>query len=141
MTNLSAGKWWVVLPLYVLGGLALGLADHQLGRWVQELGMRPGMATAASVNIVLPLLAIALAVAFPKLGTAWLGAVALTSAFVVGLSFVYPPAHGWDAVAVVRSVPPVLVMACLGYAILGTVSVLFTRGMGRHGFRPFTRGG
>jgi hypothetical protein len=141
MNYLSAGKWWVVLPLYVVGGLTLGLADHQLGRCVQQLGMRPGLATAASVNIVLPLLAVGLAVACPRLGTAWLGAVALTSAFVLGLSFVYPPAHGWDPVAVVRSVPPVLVMACLGYAILGTVSVLCARGMGRHSFRPSTRAG
>ena len=129
MQGLSFEKWWVILPLYVLGGLAFGLADHRLGHWVGEFGMKPGLATAASVNVFLPLLVVGLAVARPNLGTAWLGAIALTSAFVFGLAIVYPQAHRGDVVALIRAVPPVLVMACLGYAIIGTLSVLFTRSM------------
>ena len=141
MNNLATRNWWVILPLYILGGLTFGLADHQLGRWVQQFGMKPGLATAASVNILLPLLAVGLAVARPKLATAWIGAVALTSAFVLGLAVVYPPAQRWDALTLVRSVPPVLVMACLGYAVVGTVSVLVTRSIGRNGFESPARAG
>jgi len=141
MKDLSVEKWWVILPLYVLGGLAFGLADHQLGRWVGEFGMKPGLATAASVNVFLPLLVVGLAVARPKLGTAWFGAIALTLAFIFGLAIVYPQAHRGDPVALIRAVPPVLVMACLGYAILGTLSVVLTRSMRKHRLLRPTRAG
>jgi hypothetical protein len=142
MKSLSAGKWWAILSLYLLGGLALGLADHLLGRGVQGLGMRPGVATAASVNVLLPLIVVGLAAVYPKLGTAWLGAVALTCAFVLGLALIYPQGHRWEALALIRSVPPVLVMACLGYLFLGTLSVLVARSVGsRNRFGPPTRTG
>jgi hypothetical protein len=138
----SAGKWWAILSLYPLGGLALGLADHLLGRGAQGLGMRPGVATAASVNVLLPLIVVGLAAAYPKLGTAWLGAVALTFAFVLGLALIYPQGHRWDALALIRSVPPVRVMACLGYLFLGTLSALVARSIGsRNRFGPPTRTG
>jgi hypothetical protein len=134
-------KWWAIFPLYIVGGLALGLADHELGRWVEQLGLRPGLATAASVNVMLPMLAVGLAVACPKLATAWLGAIALTSAYVLGLAFVYPHVHAWNTLALIRSVPPVLLMACLGYALLGTVSALVTAGMRRSFCAPTTHAG
>jgi hypothetical protein len=128
--KLSAAAWWTVLPLYLLGGLALGLADPQLGRGAQQLGVRPGLATAVSVNLLLPLLAVVLAVTCPRLATAWLGAVGLAGGFALGLAFVYWPPRPWDAAALLRAVPPVLVLACLGYAVLGTLAALVTRAVG-----------
>jgi hypothetical protein len=85
---------------------------------------------------------VGLAAAYPKLGTAWLGVVALTSAFLLGLALIYPQGHRWDAIALIRSAPPVLVMACLGYLFLGTLSVLVARSIGsRNRFGPPTRTG
>ncbi len=127
MKYLAAEKWWIILAIYLLGGLALGLADRQLGQYVQQLGFKPGLATAASINLLLPLLAIALGVAYPRLTTAWLGALAMTVAFILGLALASQQAQPWDAATLLRSVRPVLVIACLGYAILGTLAALVTR--------------
>ncbi len=127
MKRILAAKWWTVLPVFLLGGLASGLADPQLGRLVQQLGVKPGLATAASVNLLLPLLAISLCVVHPRLITAWLGAVGMTAAYILGLAINYLPAPQWDAVTFLQAVPPVLVAACLGYAVLGTVAALITR--------------
>jgi hypothetical protein len=127
MRYLSAEKGWLVLPIYLLGGFALGLADDPLRRCAQQLGARPGLATAASVNILLPLLAISLGVACPRLATVWLGALAMTGAYLLGLAFVHLPPQPWEAATLLASVPPVLVLACLGYALLGSASALVRR--------------
>jgi hypothetical protein len=128
MKYLAAEKVWMVLPIYLLGGLALGLADRPLGLLMQQLGARPGLATSTSVNVLLPLLAIALGVACPRLVMAWLGAVGMTGSFIFGLALVHPPAAPWNAATLLAAVRPVQVIACLGYAILGTVAALVARG-------------
>jgi hypothetical protein len=129
MAYRSATKGWLVLPLYVLGGLALGLADEPLRQYVQQLGARPGLATAAIVNILLPVLAVALGIVCPRLATAWLGALCMTGAFLLGLAFVHAPPQPWQLATLLSSVPPVLVVACLGYAFLGSVSAMLSRSM------------
>jgi hypothetical protein len=127
MKYLADDKSWLILPLYLVAGLAFGLADPLLGRWVQTLGARPGLATAASVNILLPLLAIGLAVTCPRLPLALLGAVGMAGAFAVGLAVMYWQGRPWDVGTLLRSIPPVLVLACAGYAVLGTMAALITR--------------
>jgi hypothetical protein len=94
---------------------------------MQQLGVRPGVATAVSVNLILPLLAIGLSIICPRVSTAWLGALAMTGAFILGLAFVYLQPHQRDAVTILQAVPPVLVLAGFGYAILGTLTALVTR--------------
>jgi hypothetical protein len=131
MKYAGAEKWWASLPVYLLGGFALGLVNPALRGFVGQLGVRPGLATAALVNILLPLLAIGLAVAWPRLMTAWLGAVGMTAAFILGLAVANPQLQPWDFLTLLRSVPPVLVVACLGYGVLGSVSALLSRSMGR----------
>jgi hypothetical protein len=131
METVVAGKWWLVLPTYLVGGLVLGLADPNLGRWIQQLGTRPGVATAVSVNVLLPLLAVALGVICPRLGTVWLGALVMAGAFAAGLAVRYLPAGPWDVAGFMSAIPPVLVMACVGYAILGTIAALVTRAVVR----------
>jgi hypothetical protein len=126
MKYLSPERWWLVASLYLLGGFALGLADLPLGEGVRQLGVKPGWATAASVNLLLPLIAVGLGAAFPRLSMAWLGALAMTASYVLGLALVHPP-KGWDVGSIVRSIPPVLVVACLGYALLGTLAVVVAR--------------
>ncbi|HEV3003905.1 MAG TPA: hypothetical protein VGX78_05560 [Pirellulales bacterium] len=121
----------MVFPLYLVGGLLLGLGDSLLGRWVQQAGVKPGVATAVSVNLLLPLLTIVLAVAYPRARMAWVGALGMTAAYILGLAVAHPPAKPWDAATVVRSIPPVLVVACVGYGVLGTLTAIATRRLGK----------
>jgi hypothetical protein len=125
MKQAQSKKWWLVLAAYLLGGLTLGLADPLLGGWLAEHGIRRGLATAISVNLLMPLLAIGLASVCRRLAMAWLGSATLAGGFLLGLALVYPP----PAAALPHFVSPVLVMACLGYAVLGSLTVLLARGM------------
>jgi hypothetical protein len=117
----------ILFLVYPVGGLALGLADPLLGKWVQQLGLRPGLATAASVNIQMPLMAIGLGLIHQRVAGALLGAVGMAAAFLFGLAVQYPPPRPWDAAALLLAIPPVLVLACAGYAVLGSASALATR--------------
>ena len=132
MTDLSARKRWGLLPGYLAAGFVLGLADPQLGRWVQQFGVRPGVATAISVNLVLPLVAIGLAVASRRVGIAVLGAVVMSVAFTLGLATVYFHGQPWDLPTLLRSIPPVLVLACVGYVVIGTLTALTAQAVGKH---------
>lgn len=125
----SHRKCWAILPVYLVPGLCLGLADTQLGLLVQQIGLRPGWATAISVNIFLPLVAIGLAVARPLFRTVCMGALAMTLAYILGLSHVHPPAGPPGPLALIAAVPPVLVLACVGYAVIGMVTVLVSRSL------------
>jgi hypothetical protein len=120
-----------VLLAYLIGGLILGLSDAELGRLVQRIGIRPGFATALSVNILLPIVAIGLGVAVPLVRTAWLGAVSMTLAYIVGLAVVHPPRPPVNLADLPRLIPPVLVMACAGYGILGSFGALVTRSVSK----------
>jgi hypothetical protein len=127
MNYVSAHKTWILFPVYVIGGLAPGLADPLVGHWVQQLGFRAGLATAASVNILLPLLAIGLSVAHRRVRNALLGAASMTLGFLLGLAIEYPPPRPWDVALLLRSIPPVMAMACVVYAVLGTLTALAAR--------------
>jgi hypothetical protein len=127
MKHLTLKNWSLVVLVYLLGGLGLGLADPQLRHVVKLLGIKPGVATAINVNLFLPLLAIVLGLVHRRLLAACFGAVGMTVAFVLGLAFVHPPAQPWDAATLFRAVPPVLVIACLGYSLLGSLAALVAR--------------
>ena len=71
MKSLSQRRFWLVLPVYAFLGLTLGLADGLLGRCAQQLGVRPGWATAIVVNGVFPLSAVMLAILVPRLSNAY----------------------------------------------------------------------
>jgi hypothetical protein len=122
-------KRWGILPAYVFCGLILGMADGELGRLVQQLGVRPGLATALSVNILLPLAAVALGVVVPLLRTVWVGAVAMSIAYGVGLAISHPPAVPMNPAALPALVHPILAVACAGYGVVGTCAVLATRAL------------
>jgi hypothetical protein len=143
MSFLLSKKSWVVLPMYPACGLILGLLNPLLGSWVVHLGApKAGFATAISINILMPALALGLAVAYPRVWTALLGAVGMSAAFAVGMLIVHPPAPPVDVLAVLASVRPVLVLACVGYAVLGTIAVLVTRAVKPSGgWGPHTSSG
>jgi hypothetical protein len=108
----------LILLAYPLSGLALGLADPLLGQLALQVGAKAGVATAASVNLVLPLVAVALGLACARYWAVCLGALAMTVGLALGLAARY--SGGW-------SVPPVLVGAALGYAVLGTLATFARR--------------
>jgi hypothetical protein len=126
MTLVPVKSSWLILAMYPAVGLLLGLADPILGRLAQQLGAKPGMATAVSVNLVLPLAAVALGIAGARMTSALLGAAMMTGGLVVGLAVQYSGGRGWSPVALLSAIPPVLVVATLGYAVLGTISALAT---------------
>jgi len=126
MPHVASGKKWLVLPIYLLAGFALGLGDPHFGRCLQQLGVKPGLATAASVNLVLPVLAILLAIVSARVPIALLGAVCMSAGLFLGLAAAYNP-KPWDAATLLSAVPPVLVLAGVGYAVIGTITVLVSR--------------
>jgi hypothetical protein len=127
--NVKPSKWWwLILLAYAGSGLALGLGDPALGQVAQQLGVKPGVGTAVTVNALLPLAAVVLGLAHARLASVWVGALAMTLGLIAGLVFWYPPAVvDWSPVGLLGSVPPVLYAAFLGYGVLGTVAVLTTR--------------
>jgi len=128
MNQRIGGRWWVVLAVYVLCGLVLGLADPLFGRAALQLGFaKPGVATAACVNLVLPLLAIGLGVLHPRLATALFGGIIMGVAYTVGLAINYPPGPPWDVTILFNPKLMILVMACIGYDVLGTAAAVITR--------------
>lgn len=126
MTPVLVKFRWLVIAAYPAAGLLLGLADPLLGRVAQQLGVRPGVATAVSVNLLLPLAAVALGVAHGRLGRALLGAAAMTLGLIAGLAVNY---HSGRELSL-ADVPPVLVAAAIGYAVLGSAAALIRRQCG-----------
>ena len=54
MASASPKSGWLILLAYLASGLALGLADPWLGRLAQELGTKPGAATAGGAYYSAP---------------------------------------------------------------------------------------
>jgi hypothetical protein len=128
MTRVLSKWWWLVLLAYPVAGLVLGLADPALGRVAQQLGMKPGVATAVSVNALLPLVAVVLGLAHGRIGRAWIGAAAMTLGLVAGLATWYSGGVvDWSPAGLVGALRPVVVLAGLGYGILGTIAALAVR--------------
>jgi hypothetical protein len=122
MTRHPSASRWLLLAAYPVVGLALGLADPALGQLAQQLGTKPGAATAVRVNLLLPLAAVTLSPAVVRLWSAWLGAGTLTLGFLAGLALCYPARIPDGSLAeFLRLVPPTLVATALGYAVLGTL--------------------
>ena len=125
MTAVATKRLWLTLVAYPAVGLVFGLADPALGRVAQQLGTKPGVATAVSVNVILPLAAVAFGLAHARVWCAWLGAVLLALGFAAGLAVQYPAGvRDWSPAGILSSIPPVLVAAALGYAVLGTLAAL-----------------
>jgi hypothetical protein len=128
MTIVPSKYWWLLLPAYPALGLALGLADPWLGQLARQAGLKPGWATAVTVNVLLPLAAVGLGLAHARVVGALLGAAALTLGLIAGLAVQYSAdLRAGSMGGVLGSVPPVLVAACLGYAALGAAAAVVRR--------------
>ena len=128
MTIVPAKYGWFILGAYCMMGLLLGFLDPWLGQAAQWLGTKPGAATAVSVNIVLPGVALLLGFIYGRMASVWLGALCLTAGFLIGLAWNYATGiRDWSPSAVFQAIPPVLVAATLGYAVLGMLSALAAR--------------
>jgi hypothetical protein len=121
----SSKSRWLVLPAYLMLGLGLGVADPWLGQIALTLGIKPGTATALSVNLLLPLAAAVFGFRHARVAIANAGAIVITAGFIAGLAVCYPPVgQGWSPASLLRSVPPVLVIAAFGYLIIGSAAAL-----------------
>jgi hypothetical protein len=119
---------WAVAATYPLLGLDLGLANPFLGSLAQAAGVRPGVATAVTVNLLLPLAAVVLGYAHRRVALAWAGAVAMTAGLIIGLATSHAVgAADWSLAGLARAAHPILVAAMVGYAVLGTVAALVGR--------------
>jgi len=128
MTFVPPSRWRFILPLYVVGGLLLGLAQPHLRNAMVSLGKPPGTGTALDVNLFMPLLAAALAFAYPRLLTAVAGAPLATLAFHIGSRLVENPRFWqWTFMGVFGSLHPILVAACVGYAAVGLLTAALVR--------------
>jgi hypothetical protein len=107
------------LLAYPLIGLLLGFAEPLL--------KQVGGATSVSVYVLLPLAAVALAIAQPRLWSVWLGAILMTLGFGAGLMVQYHGERPWSAGDLLCAVPPVLLAAGVVYGALGTVVALLRR--------------
>jgi hypothetical protein len=135
MTPFKTSRWLLLLA-YPVPGLALGLADPWLGQMAQSLGFKPGVATAVSVNLLLPLAAAILGFCHARVAIACVGSVVMTAGLIAGLAVRYAAAgQAWSLADLVRSVPPVLVFATIGYAVIGTLAALAGQS-----FSPFRAG-
>ncbi|MFO0809540.1 MAG: hypothetical protein U0746_13015 [Gemmataceae bacterium] len=122
MLNAVRTHRWLIPIAYPLFGLAFGLADPWLGRIAMSIGTKPGVATAVVVNGLLPMVALTLGFGSARVSTACLGAIAMTLGLIAGLAACYAPIDNPTPRVVLASVPPLLVIAALGYAILGSVA-------------------
>ncbi len=123
MARLPLKSGGLIVAGYATVGLALGLLDPSLGRLAELLGMRPGVGTAVSVNLLMPLAAVVLGLLHARLSLALVGAMTMTLAFAVGLAAHHAaPVRTWSPATLLASIPPVLVFATLGYAVLGSIS-------------------
>ncbi len=85
MTVVPMKYWWVIQATYLACGFLLGLADPLLGQGARGLGVKPGVATAVSVNLLLPLAALVLALLTLD-WQRWLGAAVMTAGITTGLA-------------------------------------------------------
>jgi hypothetical protein len=115
----------IALLAYALGGLLLGFCNRPLNLIAQRYGIRPGIGTALNVNILMPLLVAALAIFHRRAGIAVLGAVIATIMFHLAFTFVQQPhLSEWSARTTIAGIHPILVAACLGYAVIGAIAAV-----------------
>ena len=129
MTVVPMKYWWVIQAMYLACGFLLGLADPLLGQGARGLGVKPGVATAVSVNLLLPLAAVVLALLYARLGSVWLGAAVMTAGITAGLAVRY--LQDWTVAGLLNVFPPVLAAAAVGYAVVGTAAVLAVKALRR----------
>ena len=139
MTYVRPRPVWLVLLAYLCTGAAVGLALPLLRAVATaQLGYR-GFGVALAVNIVMPLLVVALAAAYPRLWIALLGTLVATLGFLICGGQKFPPfGPGWILLTL-RSMRPVLVVACVAYHVLACITVLAVRVLRRVGVPPDPR--
>lgn len=125
MVFIPPARWRFAILAYGVGGWLLGLFNTPLRALATRQGWRPGVGTMIDVNVFMPLLAAALAVVYPRVWTALLGALLATISFQLGLGMVRAPnVFRWPLWGTLYAIEPIMVAACIGYAMVGAVMVV-----------------
>jgi hypothetical protein len=128
MKYIPPERWRAALVVYASTGLALGLCNRPLNLLALHSGVRPGIGTAVNVNLLMPLVAMFGAWFYPRLRTIWFGSIIASGMFYLGMRLVQVPnVTQWSARATLVGIDPILVAACIGYGIVGSVTALILR--------------
>ena len=131
--NLLQFRPRTALLAYAVGGLALGFCNRPLNLIALRYGIRPGIGTALNVNVLMPLMVAALAILHRRVGFAWIGAIIATLLFYLAMNLVqHPSLAQWSPRAAITGIHPILVMACIGYGVVGTIAALIAAAMRTH---------
>lgn len=132
-------RWPRVLLLAAGGGAVLGVICHYGQVPLSAAGLRPGLIVMPIVNLALPGLCIALAVWYPRVVTAWVGAVAAVGLFqLVTLVckdwHVYLWTFGW----MMANTSPIMLGVLIGSVALSLIAARSSQVVRRVGYPPRT---
>ncbi|MFO0974007.1 MAG: hypothetical protein U1A27_11295 [Phycisphaerae bacterium] len=128
MQLVSPRKWPQVLLAYAAGGALVGASIPLLRSGAVRAGMRAGIGPFAAVNLLLPLLAAVLAACYPRLWTAWAGAIVATLACnAARIMVVEPRVWLWSVALAKTYVHPVMAAAWVGYGMVGSIVAVAVR--------------
>lgn len=121
---INPDRWPYALAAYILAGAILGALLPTLQTTAARIGLRAGLGAFACVNLFMPLVAVAVAFAYPRFWTAWLGAILMSASLILArLCVANPNPLTWTLPFLAKSIHPILVVAWLGYALVGTGTV------------------
>jgi hypothetical protein len=115
--------WFLALGAYAIIGMVCGTGWAE--RIAETCWGRAGLGTAATINLVLPLAALAIAICHPRVWTAVLGGGLLIAGYVAGvMCCVDRRPWEWTGAMLRDHTQPIEVAAALGYAVVGCFGVL-----------------
>lgn len=137
VTFVPPERWPQALGVYCLAGLLAGVASRAIATAAIANGKAGGIGVALGINILLPASALLIAAWYPRVRTAWLGALLLSTMIVVGSLF-WQDWRFWHwQLAEIRTLTnPILVVGCVAYGVIGTVTAFFASAFRRVGLAP-----
>ena len=129
---------WIrlILPSYLLGGLTIGLFLPAMQNFANAQWGRAGIAVFLVINVIMPILVIALAAIYPKLIVTVIGGLLATFTFLFTTGLTPPKLSVNWLKDLVGQMGPIVTVATVGYLVLGVLTVFFLRPVRRVGYAP-----
>lgn len=122
MHYVPPSRWSIALFLYFASGLTLGIS--QLPRLFGNFGLKPGIGTALIINILVPLVVVAVTVWYPRKRTAAPGAILAYAGVLLGMRLLAEWRFWiWPASFVTTSISPIAVVGSLVCALIACAVV------------------